>query len=156
MSKIIRIPEDVVVLVCDSTKALFLRNIGAVAQPKLHIEESIERPRDEDETGNSARPGRRYDGGAAAVSGSSRSAMEIADTEAKYAETFAEKVVSVLDKRHHESPMGGLIIAAPPSFLGVLRRKMNDNLQQLIRNEVAKELAEMPTSEIQKVLLNSL
>ncbi|KUJ77189.1 host attachment protein [Ruegeria profundi] len=156
MSRIVRVPEDVVVLVCDSKKALLLRNIGAVAHPEFHIEESIERPQDEDEAGNSARPGRRFDGGAAAASGSSRSAMEATDAEAKHAEAFAVDVVSALGERHQKKPMGGLIIAAPPSFLGILRQKMDHSLQQLIRDEVAKELAEMPVSEIQKVLLNSL
>ncbi len=156
MSKIFRVPEDVVFLVCDSKKALLLKNTGAVAQPELHIEKSIERSKDMGNASNPDRPGRRFDGGAAAVSGSSRSAMEATDVEAKHAEAFAVAVVSALGERHRKKPIGGLIIAAPPTFIGILRQKMDQDLQQLIRDEVAKELAEMPLSEIQKGLLNSL
>ncbi|WP_170611151.1 baeRF12 domain-containing protein [Ruegeria arenilitoris] len=156
MSKILRVPEDVVVLVCDSKKALLLKNTGAVAQPVLQIEKSIERPKHAGEVGNPDRPGRRFDGGAAAVSGSSRSAMEATDVEAKRAEAFAVSIVSALGERHRKNPIGGLIIAAPPNFLGILRQNMDHDLRQLIRDEVAKELAEMPLSEIQKGLLNSL
>ncbi len=156
MSKIVRIPEDVVVLVCDARKALLLRNAGAVAQPELQIEASLEYEPDEDAPGISARPGRRFDGGAAAASGGPRSAMETPDLDAKQAESFAEVIVAALIRRQKKAPIGGLILAAPPAFLGVLRQKMSDNLGKLIREEVDKELAEMPLPDIQRVLLKSL
>lgn len=156
MSNIVRIPEGVAILVCDAKKALILSNAGAVAQPELHVEESFESDLAGALAGNSAPPGRRFDGGAAAVAGGSRSAMEAPDPEAKRAELFAERIVAALARRHRRTPIKGVLLVAPPSFLGVLRQKMSADLRKLIQGEVAKELTDMPVSEIQKVLLKSL
>jgi protein required for attachment to host cells len=156
LPNIVRIPKDVTILVCDATKALLLRNAGDVAQPELQVDAHLQSPPRDDAVDNGGSPGRRFDGGSAAITGTSRSAMEAADPEAKQAEAFAGNLVSTLNNRHQSTPIGGLIIVAPPSFLGMIRQKMNEDLRELIRGEVAKDLAEMPVSEIQKVLLKNL
>lgn len=153
MSKIVRIPHDALIVVCDAHKALFLKNAGAIAEPQLQIEESFEYAREDIAMEDSDRPGRRFDGSA---SGGARSAMETSDFETRQAETFADKVLSAVARRHEQQPIGGLILAAPPAFLGILRRKMPENLKQRITAELDKDLAEMPVSELQKVLLKSL
>ena len=156
MPSIVRIPKDVIILVCDTNKALLLRNVGAVAQPELQVDAHLQPPEGTSEAENGIRPGRRFDGGSAAISGTSRSAMEATDPKTKHADAFAGHLVSTLNDRHQNTLIGGLIIVAPPSFLGMIRQKMNEDLHKLIRDEVAKDLAEMPVSEIQKILLRNL
>ncbi len=156
MSKIVRIPEDHVILVCNSRKAVFLKNAGNLAQPELQVDDHAEFDWDKEELMNSDRPGRRFDGGAAASTGGSRSAMEIPDLEAKHAEEVAERIIAALTERHQKSPLGGLFIVAPPAFLGVLRQKISGELRGLVVGEVAKDLGEMPIPEIQKSLLKAL
>ena len=156
MPNIVRIPKDVIILVCDATRALLLKNAGAVAQPELQVDAHLRPPPQDDAIDNGGRPGRRFDGGSAAISGTSRSAMEATDRKVTLADAFAEHLVATLIDRHQSTPIGGLIIVASPSFLGTIRQKMNGGLRELIRDEVAKDLAEMPVSEIQKVLLKNL
>ena len=156
MPNIVRLPKDVIILVCDANKALLLKNAGAVAQPELQVDAHLQPPPQDDAVYNGGSPGRRFDGGSAAITGTSRSAMEATDPKAKHADAFAGHLVSTLNDRHQSTPIGGLIIVAPPSFLGMIRQKMNEDLRELIRDEVAKDLAEMPVSEIQKVLLKNL
>ena len=156
MSKIIRIPEDHLILVCSPKKAVFLKNAGQVAQPDLQVDDHADFDWDKDEKMNSDRAGRRFDGGAAAASGGARSAMELPDPETKHAEESAEKIVEVLTNRNKRSALGGLHIAAPPAFLGVLRQKMPHDLRDKVVSEVAKDLVEMPIADIQKSLFKAL
>ena len=156
MSKIVRIPEDQLILVCNSRKAVFLKNAGQMAQPELQVEAYAEFDWDTEERMNSDRPGRRFDGGAAASAGGARSAMEAPDLAAKKAEVAAERVVDALTDRHRKSPISGLLVVAPPAVLGVLRQKITDELRGLVAGEVAKDLAEMPVPDIQKALLKVL
>ncbi len=156
MSKIVRIPEDQLILVCNSRKAVFLKNAGHVAQPELQVDAYAEFDWDAEERMDSDRPGRRFDGGAAASAGGGRSAMEAPDLAAKKAEVAAEKIVDALAERHRKSPIGGLLVVSPPAVLGVLRQKITDELRGLVVGEVAKDLAEMPVPDIQKALLKAL
>ena len=68
MSRIVRIPEDHLILVCNSRKALFLKNAGPVAQPELKVDAHAAFEWEPEELMNSDRAGRRFDGGAAALS----------------------------------------------------------------------------------------
>ena len=156
MANIVRLPKNVIFLVCDATRALLLKNAGAGAQPELQVDAHLRPPPQDVAIDNGGRPGRRFDGGSAAISGTSRSAMEPTAPTVTLADAFAEHLVSTLADRPQSTPIGGLIIVAPPSFLGTIRQKMNEDLRKLIRDEVAKDLAEMPVSEIQKILLRSL
>lgn len=135
---------------------MFLRNAGPLAQPELQVAEHAEFDRDMEELMDSDRSGRRFDGGAAATSGGARSAMEMPDLEAKHLEDVAERILAALTDKHQKSPVGGLLIVAPPTFLGVMRQKMSDELRGLVVGEVAKDLAEMPVPDIQKSLLKVL
>ena len=142
MSKIIRIPDDVAILVCDAQKALIMKNTGAVANANLQISETLTNETEDSDTGFESPPGRRFDGGAAAISGGARSKMEVPDVETKRAEEFAERIVSHIAQRVRSTPIQGIVLAAPPSFLGVLRKKMTDEFRALVRSEIAKEMTE--------------
>lgn len=154
MSKIVRIPEDHLILVCNARKAILLKNAGHVAQPDLQVEAHVEFEWDREEMMDSDRPGRRFDGNA--NSGGPRSAMEAPDPDAKHAEEVAEKIVETLADRNRTSEIGGLLVVAPPAFLGVLRQKIGSDLRRHIVAEVAKDLVEMPVRDIQKSLMKVL
>jgi protein required for attachment to host cells len=156
MSKIIRIPSDALIVVCDAHKALFLTNTGAVAAPHLEIESHLDAALTATATEDSDRPGRRFDGGAAAAMGGARSAMESTDLAARQAEAFAEDVVAAMARRHDRHPVSALTLVAPPTFLGLLRRRLPERLKAQITAELDKDLAEMPLPQLQKVLLASL
>ena len=105
---------------------------------------------------NPDRAGRRFDGGAAAVSGGARSAMELPDPMAKQMEGTVKKIIQMLSDRQQESPLGGIYIVAPPTLLGLLRQKLDGELRVIVVRELAKDLAEMSLKDIQKTLLKAL
>lgn len=156
MDKIVRIPKDHLIVACDSRKALLLRNRGPVAQPELEVAEHLEAEDRRAEMFDADRPGRRADGGAHAASGGPRSAMETRDVGELLAVSFAETLVDHLAGLHHRSPLTGIILVAPPSFLGLLRRELKDELGGIPISEVHKHLSDLPVAELQKALLQSL
>jgi protein required for attachment to host cells len=156
MTNIVRIPHDHAILVCDSHKALILVNDGAVAQPELIVETHFEIEEDEMVSVQTDRPGRRFDGNAAATMHGQRSAMEMPDLARRQAEGFADRLLKYLTHRQSRDPFRGVVLVAPPAFLGILRDRMDDDLGRIVVEEIAKDLVEMPLPKLQKVLLGSL
>lgn len=156
MDTIVRVPSDHLIVVCDARKALLLRNAGPVAQPDLEIIGQLDAEAQTDTVLDADRPGRRSDGGAHAASGGQRSAMETVDVGDTLAAAFADKLVEHLASQNRQSPFAGLIIAAPPAFLGLLRKGLKDALEGVPTTEIAKHLSEQPLPEIQKTLLQNL
>ena len=156
MTKIVRIPNETDILVCDSQKALILKNVGTPVRLSLDIQEHVEADESDRSAENSDRAGRRFDGGLAARSGGPRSAMETSDPARIRAEDFARKLADLLVRRHHSLGRKRLIVVAPPSFLGLLRQRFSSEIRQLVSFEVHKNLTEVPVSEIQKTLVECL
>ena len=156
MSDIVRIPNDHIVLACDARRAILLVNEGPVANPRLKVQDRLNADQETEEKRLKDQPGRRFDGGAAAMTRGPRSAMDVDDPEKRQAEAFAEAIAGDLARRHGKMPIPGLIIAAPPAFLGILRDKMSDDLRTVIVAEVSKDLTHMPVPALQDVLLASL
>lgn len=156
MNTIVRIPHDHAILVCSSHKALILVNRGAVAQPDLKVERHFEVDMDDADMTPADRPGRRFDGGAAAMTTGQKSAMEAPDPARKVAEGFADEIVDYLVHRQETDPFGGILLVAPPTFLGLLRARMDDGLAAVIVGEVSKDLADMPVPRIRDVLMDTL
>jgi protein required for attachment to host cells len=156
MTHIVRIPHTHAILVCDSHKALILVNDGAVAQPELIVESHFEIDEEEMVTVPADRPGRRFDGGASSPNHGQRSAMEMPDVSRKLAEGFADRLVQYLTHRQNRDPFEGIVLVAPPAFLGILRSRMDDDLGRIVVGEIAKDLVEMPLPRLQKALLRTL
>lgn len=155
MATLSKVPKDLVILVCDSRKALLLRNAGGAARPELEITEHIEDEAVPADNMDTDRAGRRYDAGGIGGSFRARSAMEANDYEKARAEDFASRLVDTLSDRHRQKPIARLLIAAPPIFLGILRGRMSDELRRLTVTEVPKRLTELPVGEIQKALVDA-
>jgi protein required for attachment to host cells len=154
--KIVRVPQELLILVCDARKALLLKNVGPVAQPNLEIFEHLEAENRQHELIDSDEPGRRSDGGAHEPSGGPRSAMETRDVGDVMAAAFADKLIDHLTSLNRKSPLTGLAVFAPPAFLGLLRKGLHDKLGNVQTSEIAKHLSELPVAELQNAVLKNL
>jgi protein required for attachment to host cells len=146
MTTTVRLVHLATVLVCDGRKALFLKNRGDAELPDLRLEESLEAPPNPraHEQGDD-RPGRMSFGGR-------RSAMEETDWHVKAESDFAGQVAGHLNRRHSDEPFTALIIAAPPRFLGDLRRHFSPAVADSITAEIAKDLVNLPIAELERTL----
>ena len=152
MAELTRIPDDSLILVCDSRKALFLRNAGTPIHPKLEVLEHMDAPRP-DPNEEPEHPGKRYDGGASTAGFHPRSAMETTDVEKLRAKEFAEGIAESLTSRQRGDGIKHLIVAAPPEFLGLLRDEIGDGMADRIMAEIPKRLVDSPVDKIAEALV---
>ena len=146
MTELNRLPEDSLIVVCDSRKALFLTNTGTPIHPSLRTEDHIEAPATATE--DSDRPGRRFDGGKADAGFHARSAMEAPDLEKEHAAEFAAMLGERLSNDHRGGAFQHLVIAAPPEFLGMLRDEMTSEVADTVLAEIPKRLTDVPVGKI--------
>lgn len=146
MSSLNRLPDDCLIVVCDSKKALFLTNTGTPIHPSLRTEDHIEAPASAAE--DSDRPGRRFDGGKADAGFHARSAMEVPDLEKEHAAEFATLLADNLADRHRNGDFEALVIAAPPEFLGLLRDALSAEVAGTVTAEIPKRLTDVPVGKI--------
>lgn len=94
----------------------------------------------------SDRPGRTFDSG-----GYGRHANEPPTDPARHAQgEFARDVARLLDDKRKAQAFNRIVVVAPPRFLGELRSMMSLPLQELITDEIAKDLAKSPAHELQQ------
>ncbi|MGG7607303.1 host attachment protein [Massilia sp. BKSP1R2A-1] len=65
---------------------------------------------------------------------------------------FAKDVAEFLLKSHQEGRYQQLMLAASPEFLGVLRTKLNPQVQQLIKTEVNKDYTHSSAQQLREQL----
>ena len=153
MAELDRLETDALVLVCDSRKAVIYRNGGAPIRPELTVVTTLKvDPNDVVGTADSDRAGRRSDRGAAGTGSFARSAMEQTDAQRLAAERLAGDVVATLSKQV-ESGTPGLVIVAPPEFLGILRNRMGDDIRRAITAEIHKNLTHLPPHKAGEALV---
>lgn len=94
------------------------------------------------------RPGRQADS-----MNSGRSAMDEAN-DPKEVETqrFARELVESLDKTRSQGEMEKLYLAAPPKFMGELRKQMKSELKATVVEEIKKDLSQLNARELRKHL----
>jgi protein required for attachment to host cells len=61
---------------------------------------------------------------------------------------FASDIVKQLKQSRITHPFSSWILAAPPRFLGTLRKKLDDNLRDCISYELDKELTHLSAEDI--------
>lgn len=140
------IPHDALVIVADGRKMLLFRNEGDEQYPKLEVVTHDEKAKAD--FGTDA-PGVRHDYGAGMQHSSG---MEPTDHQQIEQDRFAAEVADLLKKRALNNDFSKLIVAAPPRTLGELRKHYHKEVSSRLVGEVAKDLAQMPTAEIEKVL----
>lgn len=89
-------------------------------------------------------PGRSFDS-----AGSGRHAMEPPTDPARYEQQrFAHDVAERLDAERKRQAFAGLIVVAPPQFLGDLRQTMSGPLKAMTIAELNKDLSKAKPAEI--------
>ena len=147
----IKLEKETWVLVADGEKALFLRNDGGAASPRLTVErvEQQDNPRQGEQV--SDRPGRRADTGAG-----QRSAMEEADWHQLAKDRFAADLSEILDRMVRRGRIGRLVIVAPPRSLGELREQLDPSVLKIVVAEIPKTLTGHPLPALQKIVVEDL
>ncbi len=146
----IKIPWKSWVVVCDGTKALVFSNEGDAELLNLKPLDIRVEPEPLTHDLGTDRPGRVHQS-----LGASRSAVESTDFHAEAEANFISKLAERLDKAASAHEMSHVILVAPPKALGILRKHLTPELQALVKAEVAKDLAQLSTSEIEKHLAGS-
>lgn len=139
------------VVVTDSEKALFLRNLTDHANPNLDVfdEETQDNPSDRDQSAN--RPGRMHDGGPG-----QKSALDDTDWHELAKDRFAADLAERLYKEAHKGSFDKLVIVASPQVLGVLRSEMHKEVAAKVIAEVPKTLTNHPIPEIEALVKKEL
>ncbi|SHG78284.1 host attachment family protein [Cognatishimia maritima] len=142
-----RLKEGTWVVVTDSEKALFIRNLTDHQDPNFEVlgEEAQENPSDIEQSAN--RPGRMHDGGPG-----HRSAMDDTDWHELAKERFAKDLSDILYEKAHKGAFDRLVIAASPQVLGVLRAEMHKEVTDKIIAEIPKTLTNHPMEKIEEII----
>ncbi|MFZ5962633.1 host attachment family protein [Thalassococcus sp. BH17M4-6] len=139
------------VVVTDSEKVLFLRNLTDHADPNLDFMEkqTEENPSDLEQSAN--RPGRMNDGGV-----QQRSALDDTDWHELQKERFASDLSDRLYEDAHAGRFEKLVIVAAPKILGILREEMHKEVTDRVIAEIDKNLANHPVDEIERLVKKEL
>jgi protein required for attachment to host cells len=135
------------VVVCDGKKALVLENVGDTKVVRLKTREVHEQPDAKTSEQGTDKPGRSIN----SIDGR-RSAVEQTDWHDQEEERFLQRLASRLDAEVNAGNAKSVIIVAPPRALGVLRQAYSQNLRNVLRAEIDKDLVRMPVDEIEKRL----
>jgi protein required for attachment to host cells len=136
------------VVVCDGKKALLLENLGDTKVLKLKTREVHEQPDAKTSDQGTDKPGRSVNS-----IDSRRSAMEQTDWHVQEEERFLQRLASRLDAEVNAGNAKSVIMVAPPRALGVLRQAYSQNLRNVLRAEIDKDLVKMPVDQIEKHLV---
>ena len=145
-----RIDHDAMVLVADGRKLLFFRNKGDGDYPNLEAETVREQDNPADREQGTDKAGRRMD-----ANGSHRSAMEEVNFHDLEEARFAAEAADLLKRRAFANDYEKLIIVAPPTALGEMRKHLHKEVQDRLVGEIAKDLTNHPVPEIEKLIAAS-
>ena len=143
----LRLSHDAWIIVCDATKALFLRNAGDERQSDLRLVERLEAPgRGRTSDQGTDRPGRLQNRSAPA------SAIEQTDWHRQEKDAFAMQIAGRLELLCKENPTRSIFLVASPRTLGSLRRVLHQSVVASVVAEIAKDLTKHPVHEIERLL----
>lgn len=139
--------EGTWVVVTDSEKALFMRNLTDHKDPYFEVtdKETQDNPSDMDQSAN--RPGRMPDTGPGQMS-----ALDDTDWHELAKERFAKDLSDKLYADAHKGAFDRLVIAASPQVLGVLRSEMHKEVTDRIVAEIPKTLTNHPMAKIEEII----
>jgi protein required for attachment to host cells len=78
------------------------------------------------------------------------------DFDHQMADEFVKEIVEYLARARQEHRFENLILAAPPLFLGVLRKKLPRSLKSLVSLELDKDYTKLSPSELRALLPDEL
>lgn len=147
-----QIPHNAMVVVADGRKMLLFKNEGDEAYPKLEVVDHEEKPVPAREDYATDEPGTMHDYGAGM---NQRSGYEETDFHQLEEDRFAGDVADMLKKRALKNEFSKLIVVAPPRALGELRKHYHKEVEARLLGEIAKDLTNRPTDEIENIIQNS-
>lgn len=154
-----QIPHDGYVLVADGRKMLFFRNEGDEAYLNLEVVTATEHKNPKTGDQGSDQPGRSAAGGGARGQGmtakAGRSAFSETDWHALEETRFAEDAAAMLKERALANAFASLVIVAPPTTLGDLRKHYHKEVSQRLVGEIAKDLTNHPVDQIEKIIADA-
>jgi len=144
--------EMIWVLVADKSKAKLYKMKGRVGELTLDQEWTHPASRQHEQELTSDLPGRAFDS-----VGDGRHAMsQEVDPKDHEAELFAHELITEMEKGATSGRFSRFYMIAAPEFLGLLRKKMGASLQDMVVDEVAKNLTAMDATEIREYLSGAL
>ncbi len=145
-----QIAHDALVMVADGRKILVLRNKGDSAFPQLETEHVREQdnPADRDQASDSA-------GRSSSPVGGRQSSMEQVNFHDLEEARFAAEAADLLKRRALSNDYEKLIIVAPPTALGEMRKHYHKTVQDRLVGEIAKDLSNHPVSDIERIIAES-
>ncbi len=143
--------EGTWVLIADSEKALFTRNLTDAENPHLEVVRKDEQDNPSDREQSANRPGRMPDTGQ-----NQRSALDDTDWHELAKERFAEDLAERLYRMAHRGDFDRIVLVAAPDTLGAMRPHLHKEVTDKVVGEVAKNLTGHPLTKIEKLLLREL
>ena len=145
-----RLEKDVWVLIADGGRALVLRNEGDEMYPNLKVVQTyaIENPPTREQ--GTDRPGRTND------AFGNKSSVGQTDWHQQAENRFMHTLAADLDRQHEAGAFKSIIIAAPPTALGELRKAESVNLKKAVIADIHKDWTHMPIHEIEKAVTKAL
>lgn len=142
-----RMDHDALVMVADGRKILIFRNKGDSVFPQLEAETVVhqENPADRDQASDAA-------GRASSPMGGRQSSVEQVNFHDLEEHRFALDAADMLKRRALANDFEKLIIVAPPTTLGDMRKHYHRTVQDRLVGEIAKDLANHPVPEIEKII----
>ena len=140
-------PHNVLILVADGRKLLFLRNEGDNQFPVLRVEAHQEQDNPANRDQSSVGPGR-----ALANVGGARSSLEQTDHHQREEDQLAVEAADQLHARALAGDFDKLIVVAPPRMLGELRKHYHKDVEARLIEEIAKDLTDHSLPAIEAIL----
>lgn len=145
-------PHTAMVVVADGRKMLLFRNQGDEQFPNLSVVTHDEKPVPAREDFATDEPGTYHDMGAGMQH---KSGYEETDFQQLEEDRFAADVAEMLKARALRNEFDKLIVVAPPKALGELRKNYHKEVEARLIGEIAKDLTNRPTDEIEALICKS-
>jgi protein required for attachment to host cells len=152
-----KIPSGAWVVVGDGEKALFLRNEGEEAFPKLAVIRELEHANPPTREQGTDTPGRMADGSRPGRTPqiTHMSAVEETDWHRLEKARFAKELADRLYKAAHAGAYDKLIVAAPPVVLGEIRKSLHKEVESRLLFDLPKELTNHTVDGIETAIADA-
>ncbi|WP_173932565.1 host attachment family protein [Chelativorans sp. Marseille-P2723] len=143
----VRLEHGIWLLVADGEKALFLRNEGDAVYPNLEVVREMHDENPPTREQGTDRPGRHFDTAAPHKSG-----FEETDWHRVEKERFADEIAGRLYSLAHRGRFDKIVLIAPPTVLGTLRKALHKEVEARVVGEIPKTLTNHTVFDIENML----
>jgi protein required for attachment to host cells len=134
------------ILVADGARALLIRNEGSATKPKFALIRRYQQDNPATREQGTDRPGRTND------AGTHKSAMENTDWHQIAEDRFVHDIAQVISTAFQRHEFDSLIIAAPPTALGEMRKALPEEIRDHVLSEINKDFTHLALPELEEVI----